>query len=258
MTAQKLTVTIGPGILDLLLKAAAHPSTDVSGIALGALTEEVSSETGLVHKLLPILQGRAIAPHCFDGKQVPSLRMENQSEFGVFDSFDHFRTTSLADCLDACFKAMPEMYMTSCVAAIEEFCQPDASPQVSFHLEAALFCIGIVSEAAVHHDMTEYLMECTGALARRGPSLDTNPLTLAQACRFIAKVRFWRMHTVQRKLFCNVLTKGIVGGFVSTIVLKLVRGHTRRTERCSRNYPVHFQSLWYRIRCLTGVSRNET
>ena len=189
LTSRKATVTIGPGTLDLLLKSAAHPSTDVSGIALGALTEEVSSDTGLVHKLLPILQGRAIAPHSFDDKQVPCIRTEIQSEYGGFDSFDHFRTTSLGDCLEACFNAMPEMYMTSCVAAIEEFCQPDASPLVSFHLEAALFCIGIVSAAAVHRDMTGYLSEFTGSLARRGPSMETNPLTLAQACRVIEKVR---------------------------------------------------------------------
>jgi hypothetical protein len=189
VTTLKSPVAIGPGLLDLLLKGAAHPSVDVSGIALEALTEEVSSETGLVHKLLPILQGRAITPHVFHNHQVPSIRLENQPDYGGYDAFDHFRTTSLADCLKACFLAQPEVYMTSCVAAIEEFCRPDASPNVSFHLEAALFCVGTVAEVAADSDMTEYLEECNSALSRRGPSMDSNPLTLSQACRFVQKVR---------------------------------------------------------------------
>jgi hypothetical protein len=213
VTAQQSPVMIGPGLLDLLLKSAAHPSVDVSGIALDALTEEVSSETGLVHKLLPILQGRAITPHTFIDSLVPSIRLENQPESDGYNSFDLFRTTSLADCLIACFQAQPEIYMTSCVAAIDEFCQPTASPRVSFHLEAALFCVGIVAETAGHRDMSEYLVNCTGALVRRGPSLDSNPLTLAQACRFISKVSQFRRNVTVELHY--VLNPKLLSGYLS-------------------------------------------
>lgn len=189
VTVQKSAVAVGPGLLDLLLKSAAHPSVDVSGIALDALAEKVSAEKVMVHKLLPILQGRAIIPHLFRDKGCPSIRVENLPGYDGYDSFQLFRNTSLTDCLKACYSTHPEIYMTSCVAAIEEFCQTDASPQVSFHLEAALFCISTIAEAAIHRDMTGYLTNCTKALARRGPSLDKNPFTLAQACHFIETVR---------------------------------------------------------------------
>ena len=192
-------VQMGPGLLDLLLKSAAHPSVDISGIALDVLAEEVSSETGLVHQLLPILQGRAITPHQFVHGQTPSLKPQDGSdaEWEGVDGFWTFRDTSLKDCLQACYNVRPDMYFSSCVAAIEEFCSPQASRQVSFHLEAALFCIGAVSEAASKTESLAGNMErCATALALKPESLTSNPLTLAQACRFVSKVRwigaFWR------------------------------------------------------------------
>ncbi len=182
-------VKIGPGLLDLLLKSAAHPSTDISGIALDVLREEVSSETGLVHQLLPILQGRAITPHTFLDGDVPSLFPCDQSEFEGYESFNRFRETSLTECLQACLEAQPEIYMSSCVSAIEEFCRPQGSHQVSFHLEAALFCITAISYAAKIENMSMHITKCVSAFASKPASLTSNPLTLSQACRFIHKVR---------------------------------------------------------------------
>lgn len=203
-------VKIGPGLLELLLKAAAHPSADISGIALEVLTEEISSETGLVHQLLPILQGRAITPHKFtnddDGQMIiPSI--QPQSGCDGFTGFDQFRNTTLTECLQACWQVQPKIYLSSCAAAIDEFCR-SASIQVSFHLEAALFCMNAVAiEQALFlssrsgsrsgggdptSDMmmmvSPYLGECMAALSTKPASLMSNPLTLAQACRFVDKV----------------------------------------------------------------------
>jgi hypothetical protein len=200
-------VKIGPGLLDLLLKAASHPSVDISGIALEALAEEVSAETGLVHQLLPILQGRAITPHKFVDSQTPSLLPENGAD--GFTAFDQFRNTALLECLQVCWKVQPQMYLTSCAAAIEEFCREGSSAQVSFHLEAALFCVGAVAEqeealrnssstgmdqsdaaAAAAAGSLTHLGNCMTALSSKPQSLLSNPLTLAQACRFVGKVRY--------------------------------------------------------------------
>ena len=82
VSTESRPVKIGPGLLDLLLKAAAHQSTDISGIALEVLQDELSAETGLSHQLLPILQGRAITPHTFVDGDVPSLvPPEDQTDF---------------------------------------------------------------------------------------------------------------------------------------------------------------------------------
>lgn len=177
----------------MLLKAASHPIVDISGISLEFLTTLVTPETGLVHQLLPILQGRAITPHQFNGN-IPSLTVPKTSESEVmadFSEFEVFRATVLTDCLVACYKAEKASYMSSCTAAIEEFCG-NSGPQVSFHLEAVLFCIGAVSEEAMAEfdaSTSIQLQKCIAALASKPQSLMANPLTLSQSCRFIKKVR---------------------------------------------------------------------
>lgn len=207
------TIPMGPGLMELLLQAAAHPSVDVSGIALEVLEGQVVGKgddgAGLVHQLLPILQGRAIAAHSFPTTTTssirPSLIPEDLPEYNGYLAFDLFRRTCLTDCLLACYRAQPDVYMTSCMAAIEEFCTPQATLQVSFHLEAALFCVGAVcsevvpavmkadvnseTEASSSTSLKDALTKCTLALSKRGPSLEANPLTLAQACCFLQKVR---------------------------------------------------------------------
>ena len=111
----------------------------------------------------------------------------------------------------------------------------NAEQQTSFHLEAALFCITAVAEQVLPSifantgnsnvsnstvatsipddnfqsvNASTYLLRCTTALAKKSRSL-YNPLTMAQACRFVHKVRF---HTKTRRhprwpffLFCCFL-----------------------------------------------------
>ena len=204
-TEVRPVVPMRPGLLDLLLKAAAHPSVGISAIALEVLTKEVSAENGLVHQLLPILQGRAITPHRFssgdDGQSIPSiLPDENGSDMGIgssscFTAFEQFRETALKECLQACWQVQPKSYLSSCAAAIEEFCRSESSTvQMSFHLEAALFCFVAVAEHPMMTDqrnsmVSSYLRECMAALSIKPASLVSNPLTLVQACRFVEKVR---------------------------------------------------------------------
>jgi hypothetical protein len=186
-------VKIGPGLLDLLLKAAAHPSTDISGIALEVLQDELSSENGLFHQLLPILQGRAITTHSFVNGDVQSLiPPDDPLDFEGYEAFHLYRETSLTDCLQACWETQPEIYMSSCVSAIEEFSRPQASHHLSFHLEAALFCISAIEQPAdkkAPGDMAQYITKCIAAFALKPASLTSNPLTLSQACKFIHKVK---------------------------------------------------------------------
>lgn len=210
-TEVRPVVPMRPGLLDLLLKAAAHPSVGISAIALEVLTKEVSAETGLVHQLLPILQGRAITPHRFtsgdDGQSIPSIIPDdNGSDMGIgssssssssFIDFEQFRETALKGCLQACWLAQPERYLSSCAAAVEEFCRSQSnSVHMSFHLEAALFCFVAVAEHSMVNEqrntnIASYLRECMAALSIKPASLVSNPLTLVQACRFVEKVRVY-------------------------------------------------------------------
>jgi hypothetical protein len=173
------------------MKSASHPSVNICGIALEVLSKLLSSEIGLANQLLPILQRRAIAPHHFVNG-VPSLVASDIC--GVnFHEFEIFRETILKDSLVACWKPNEEYYFASCTAAIEEFCSTHASAQVSFHLEAALFCMGAVAEETMagtdgRSSHSAYLLRCTAALGGKPQSLTSNPLTLTQACHFVRKV----------------------------------------------------------------------
>jgi hypothetical protein len=205
----------GPGLLDFLLKAASHPSVYVCAIAIEVLSTLVPLDVGLSHRLLPTLQRRAIAPHQFIEKAgssssnsgqpaIPSL--STSSDLGGVNMYEFqlFRDTVLKDALVACWKDSGTNFMNSCTSAIEEFCSPHASNAVSFHLEAALFCMAAVAEEAVSvaaataaasgmggtmfvHSVQ--LERCTNALANKPASLTENPLTLSQLCQFIKKVR---------------------------------------------------------------------
>ena len=113
--------------------------------------------------------------------------------------------------------------MESCASAIDEFCSAPLTPQLPFQLEAALFCLCAVSmdaskrallvgaspaaqsaaakasaalgqaqtadiaADAMKHD--EELAKCTFSIANHPAAATSNPLALAQMCRFIAKVR---------------------------------------------------------------------
>ena len=156
-----------------------------------------------------------------------SLLMASDICFVEFEEFLYqFRETVLKDALNACYGIHSEYYLASCTAAIEEFCVSDAAgtdgEQTSFHLEAALFCLVAVSEQVLpsviitgSYDITNtttptmkttassanivkdanvsnYLLRCTVALAKKPYSLN-NPLTMAQACRFVRKVNITTM-----------------------------------------------------------------
>ena len=193
LSTQGQHIRAGPGLLDLLIKAASHPSVSICGISIDVLAALASSENGLANQLLPVLQRRAITPHHFlQGS--PSI---NASDIcGVsYQEFELFRQTSLQQALLACYRSNGDNYMASCTSAVEEFCTPASGIQVSFHLEAVLFCVGAVSEDVTatsesSASRSEYLERCTVALAAKPATLMENPLTLSQACRFLRKVSF--------------------------------------------------------------------
>eukprot|EP00536_Pseudo-nitzschia_multiseries_P000220 jgi/Psemu1/321499/estExt_fgenesh1_pg.C_30069 len=223
----------GSVFLELLSKCASHPSVAICGIVLPVITPLLKTEMGLATEWLPTLQRRAIIPHhpksaVFlssptntsdkgnDDEYIPLLNASDVC-FVEFEEFvDGFRDTVLADALNACYGVHAEYYLASCTAAIEEFCVGDvASEQTSFHLEAALFCLAVVSEQVVPSvlpgtkaaggsssatvanagskgtaNASSYLLRCTAALAKKPKSL-SNPLTMAQACRFLRKYVKW-------------------------------------------------------------------
>jgi hypothetical protein len=179
------------------MKGAAHPSVNISGVALSVLPDLARVDLSLPPQLLPLLQRRAITPHhVISGS--PSLSASDTC--GVnFHDFQLFRETVLTEALIACYEGDKDNYMDSCTSAVEEFCSETASSHVSLHLEAALFCLAAVAdEALAGKGMTSHspqLERCTTALSGKPSSLMANPLTLAQMCSFIRKVSSGQMHT---------------------------------------------------------------
>mmetsp|Transcript_21105 Transcript_21105/g.44790 ORF Transcript_21105/g.44790 Transcript_21105/m.44790 type:complete len:1046 (-) Transcript_21105:2179-5316(-) len=222
----------GAGFLELLSKCASHPSVAICGIVLPVITPLLKTEVGLATEWLPTLQRRAIIPHhpkssiilssssnISTGTDRAYIPLLNASDicFVEFEEFvDGFRDTVLADALNACYGIHPEYYLASCTAAIEEFCVGDVTTeQTSFHLEAALFCLSVVSEQVLPSVITadnstsgsssstpgkagtktlihapRFLLRCTVALSKKPKSL-SNPLTMAQTCRFLRKYAEW-------------------------------------------------------------------
>jgi hypothetical protein len=182
-----------PGLIDLMMKGAAHPSVNISGITLGVLADVVQMDATLGMQLLPLLQRRAITPHHIISGE-PYLAASDIC--GVnFHEFQIFRDTVLTEALLACYQGNSINYMDSCTSAVEEFCSENASSQVSLHLEAALFCLAAVADLALGitdggtFAHASQLERCTSALAAKPSSMMSNPLTLAQMCRFLRKVR---------------------------------------------------------------------
>ena len=208
------------GLLELLLKAAAHPSVHVSGISIEALPSLITAGTDLSVRLLPILQQKAIVPSSLRG--IPSA--QGAQDCGVdFHEYANFREHLLSAALVACYRGNRLFYMESCAAAIDEFCSTAVTPQLPYQLEAALFCLSAVSmeaskrallvnaspaaQAAAakvsslqRHDVAsdisqdcqrhdEELAKCIIALLKNPANATANPLTLAQMCRFLGKVR---------------------------------------------------------------------
>lgn len=191
LSSEGRQLNTGPGLLDLLIKSASHPSVNICGIAINVLGSLVSSENGLSNQLLPVLQRRAITPHHFTNG---TLSLDASDICGVnYQEFENFRSTVLKTALISCLKCNEESYVASCTAAIEEFCSTTSSIQVSFHLEAALYCIGAASDEVMSSNDTvthlASLKQCIKALSSKPSSLMENPLTLAQTNIFLQKVR---------------------------------------------------------------------
>jgi len=209
------------GMIDLLMKASSHPSLNVYSLALDAFKFIIGPSSDVPTRLLPILQGKAIAPQSLVGLT---------SDINVdvdFDEFERFREHQLADILASCYINCRSYYMESCCIAIEEFCSGTPNPHTPFQLEAALFCLCAVSvdaskrallvkaspaaqsaaakacasqhpgsslvdvsaiaEDAKHHD--EKLARCVLAIANcPGIGSFNNPLLLSQLCRLLGKV----------------------------------------------------------------------
>jgi hypothetical protein len=195
-------------MVDLLLNAAAHPMVNICGIALEALSGLAALDQNFPLQLLPILQHRAIIPHIMNGG-LPSVEASEVCGVDIHE-FDSFRSTILSNALASCYKRSPDYYMNSCTTAVEEFCTAPPTVKTSFQLEAALYCLGAVASDSisagqilmtpsttvvnVSRDMNDttknQLSRCTEQLEKKPVCFTANPLTLAQTCRFLGKVRF--------------------------------------------------------------------
>ena len=189
-----------PGMVDLVMKGAAHPSVNISGIALSVLARVATMDTSLPPELLPLLQRRAITPHHIISGS-PSLAASDICGVNV-QEFHIFRNAVLKEALIACYEGDRDNYMDSCTSAVEEFCSEGATSEVSLHLEAALFCLATVAEQVLAGDgmnrHSSQLERCTTALSNKPASLMVNPLTLAQMCQFIRKVGFLDLSAAKR------------------------------------------------------------
>jgi hypothetical protein len=191
----------GAGILDLLMKSAAHPSVNICGIALDVLSNLVPLDPVFIIQLLEILQRRAIVPHIIVGG-VPTILASDVCGID-FHEFESFRQNTLTDALQACFRQNAPYYMNSCTSAIEEFCAAEPTVAVSFQLEAALYCMGAVSMEVMASQKNEMKLEeveasgrnhnlqltrCLSALGTKPVCITANPLTLAQLNHFLRQV----------------------------------------------------------------------
>jgi len=212
------------GLIDLLFKAASHPSMHVCGIVIEVLPLLIGPESDLSIRLLPALQSKAIVPFSLVGL---SQSGGSQEDCGVdFHEFENFREHILSEALVACYRSSRVYFLRSCASAIEEFCNADHTPHIPYQLEAALFCVGAVAMDASKRALlanaspaaqaaaakassfrrgenqsldiaedskrhSEQLARCTESLAKNPSSVTSNPFALAQMCRFIGKYANW-------------------------------------------------------------------
>ena len=179
------------GILALLIKGGAHPSVNVSCLALDKLCALVERMPAIGVELLPMVQRRAIIPH---HSVSGAISLSASDLCGVnFHDYETFRETTLTSAAVACFKTAGDTFMDSCASAVEEFCASNSTVDVSLHLEAAIFCLDAVGEEALgakkDFRYARQLQRCTKAFSNRPRSLIENPLTLARMCAFIRTVR---------------------------------------------------------------------
>jgi hypothetical protein len=183
LISSKDFITIGAlqvsfdGLFELLFKAIAHPSIDVCGIALDALSGIVPSNNELSTRLLPYLQGKAIIP----------FQLTNDAE----EEFVDFRDRFLKEALIACYNGCAGFYITSCTSAIEEFCQATSTPHLPHQLEAALFCMEAVSirakKVADAQILSQQLEKIISALKRNAFNTTSKSFVMARMCSFISQ-----------------------------------------------------------------------
>lgn len=204
-----------------MLKAAAHPSVHVCGLALEALPLLILPRNSLSEHLLPILQQKVVYPmHLVSDTAVQTMELENADT--DFEEFNQFREDCVMDTLTKCYLNNPVFYLESCMIALERLCEtsPTSPSSDIYQLEGVLFCLRAVSteaskiallvnagpaaqaaaaraftsrrncsidnigEDAIRHN--DILVRCVLALAKAPPI--SNPLVLSQMCQFIGKV----------------------------------------------------------------------
>ena len=210
------------GIVDLLLKSAAHPSVHVCGIALESLPSLIFPGHNLSDLLLPILQQKVVYPiHLVQMNDDHDIHMNNSGDSGDtdFQEFSQFREDCIAETLVECYLNNRIFYLESCARAMENFCvrSPPPTMATTYQLEGALFCLRAVSissskrallvnspsaaqdvstrkeesiqniaENAARHN--ELLVRCVAALTAAPECPTSNPIVLSQMCQFVGKV----------------------------------------------------------------------
>ena len=166
-------------LLDLLFKAASHPSIYVSGIAIESLADCAADNPTLATRLLPVLQGKAIIQTSF------------LDDVGSLEDYINFRQRVLAVGFQGCYSGCEGFYLRSCASAIEEFCGASLSPQLPFQLEAALVCMISVSNKAIKtldkQALVSQLEKMVAALVANDFKTTSHPVVMASLCRFICK-----------------------------------------------------------------------
>jgi len=203
------------GILEFLLKTAYHPSVNICGMTLSVIPSFCSPTNSLAKELIPLLQRKAIIPHVIKNDTGElSLLAADQYGTGV-DEFLRFRDDVVADALATCWEFESEAYIDSCTSAIEEFCSVgangDASTNLSFHLEAALFCVetlgGLLTSSASSESSAipgkspfayaNQFARCMAAVSQKTTSITTNPLTVTRLSLLLQRWTFW-FHQAQQ------------------------------------------------------------
>ncbi|KAL7579114.1 hypothetical protein ACA910_019144 [Epithemia clementina (nom. ined.)] len=181
------------GLIAFLFRTLSHPSIKIHGITLGVVAQFVSIKASLARELLPMLQRKAIIPH--QTNEAGMLSLLHTDQYGVtIDEFLLFREHVVADALCACWKFDSEAYLSSCTCAIEEFCSGETGANLSFHLEAALFCVESVGRELTGSSLYAFsgqLSRCVASLSKKATCVTTNPLSVARLALFLQKWAIW-------------------------------------------------------------------
>lgn len=225
----------------MLLKAAAHPSVHVCGIALESLPSLILPGHRLSELLLPILQQKVVYPPHLVGSVDSDISMDVDDNDIDFEQFNQFREDCLIEALEKCYLNNRVFYLESCAIAMENLCSvsPPLSASNVYQLEGALFCLRAVSieaskrallmnsspaaqaaaarafssrtgnivenisEDAALHD--QILVRCVAALTKAPSCPSSNPLALSQMCQFIGKVSEFVLRSVKLLIFIDIL-----------------------------------------------------